>query len=226
MSRRADVRWVVGCDQVAAWWFPPPTRGPAPCVVLAHGLDGVREQRLDDYAERFRDLGVACLVFDYRCFGASGGEPRQLVDIERQLEDYRAAIEWARNRSEVDPERIVLWGTSLSGGHVVRLAAEDERVAAVIAQVPFADGLAQFTFFGLGLTLRLLWAGLVDQIGAWLGRPPRTIPAAADPGQTAIITTSIASDVTPPPPATATPGANAAGRRSAIIGGCHSTTSP
>ena len=46
---------------------------------MAHGFSGVREQRLDAYAERFAQAGLAVLVFDYRHFGASGGEPRQLL---------------------------------------------------------------------------------------------------------------------------------------------------
>ena len=51
--------------------------GRFPGVVLAHGWTGVREQRLDAYAERFAGAGLAALVFDYRHFGASAGEPRQ-----------------------------------------------------------------------------------------------------------------------------------------------------
>jgi len=51
--------------------------------VLAHGFGGVREARLDAFAERFGDAGLAALVFDYRYFGASTGEPRQLIDIGR-----------------------------------------------------------------------------------------------------------------------------------------------
>ncbi|WP_332394589.1 hypothetical protein [Ralstonia sp. 1B3] len=31
--------------------------------------------RLDAFAERFSDAGYACLVFDYRNFGASEGAP-------------------------------------------------------------------------------------------------------------------------------------------------------
>src|SRR5690349_12663817 len=42
----------------------------------------------------------------------------------------------ARKMSRVDPERIVLWGTSYSGGHVVTVAARDGRVAAAISMTP------------------------------------------------------------------------------------------
>ena len=76
------------------------------------------------------------MAFDYRHFGASEGEPRQLLSIAGQQEDYHAAIAFARSQEGIDPERIVLWGTSFSGGHVVPVAVADGRVAAVISQVP------------------------------------------------------------------------------------------
>ena len=47
--------------------------------VMAHGLGGVRQMRLDAFAERFSSAGYRCLVFDYRHFGAGAGEPRQLL---------------------------------------------------------------------------------------------------------------------------------------------------
>jgi fermentation-respiration switch protein FrsA (DUF1100 family) len=76
---------------------------------MAHGFSAVRDQRLDAYAERFADAGLACVVFDYRHFGASEGEPRQLLDISRQLEDWRAAVAFARGLDGIDPERIGLY---------------------------------------------------------------------------------------------------------------------
>ena len=95
------------------------------------------------------------LLFDYRHFGASSGEPRQLVDIRRQLADWRAAIGFARGLEGVDPRRVALWGTSFSGGHVVQVAAGDDRVAAVVSQAPFTDGLSTIRSGGVAAALRL-----------------------------------------------------------------------
>jgi pimeloyl-ACP methyl ester carboxylesterase len=131
---------------------------------------------------------MAALVFDYRCFGASDGDPRQLFTNKAQLEDWRAAIAQARRLDGVNPDRIALWGTSTSGGHVVQLAAEDQRIAAVVAQVPLVDGLAQLFNTPLRQSIRLLWAGLKDRVGALAGRRPQTIPAAGRPGSLAAVT--------------------------------------
>jgi dienelactone hydrolase len=163
--------------------------GARPCVVLAHGFDGVRDQRLDDYAARFAKQGWHAFAFDYRYFGDSDGMPRQLVSNRAQLDDWRAAIAFVRKRDEVDRERIVLWGTSTSGGHVVKIGAEDRRIKAIIAQMPFASGFAQLRMIAPTHGLRLLWAGLRDQVGAWLGRQPLLIPAAGKPYTFAVITT-------------------------------------
>ena len=187
--QRLDVAFGSGEDTCAAWLFMPAGDGPFPAVVLAHGWTGVREQRLDVYAEHFAAAGLAGLVFDYRHFGASSGEPRQLLDIKRQLADWAAAVAFARSRPEIDSGRVALWGTSFSGGHVMETAARDPQIAAVVAQVPFADGLRNLPSLGIGLALRLTAAGLRDQIGALRGQPPHMVASVGPPGSLAVMRT-------------------------------------
>lgn len=185
MPERSDVTFPSGGERCAAWLYRP--RDADTCVLMAHGWTGVREQRLDAYAERFAAAGLAVLVFDYRHFGASGGEPRQLLDIGRQLADWRAAIAYVRGLEGIDPERIALWGSSFSGGHVIELAARDHRIAAVVAQMPFVDGAANLLRLGPGHVLRLTVEGLRDQAGALAGRPPHMVPSVGPPGSTAVM---------------------------------------
>jgi fermentation-respiration switch protein FrsA (DUF1100 family) len=167
--------------------------GRRPCVVLAHGLGGTVDSGLLPYAERFAAAGVDALAFDYRYFGASEGEPRQLLSAPLQLEDYAAAIAFARGLEGVDPERIVVWGSSYSGGHVVPVAVADGRVAGVISQVPNMDGLAALInlarYAGIGQLARLTLAGLRDLGASLLGRPPVMIPLVGPPGSLGAMTT-------------------------------------
>jgi hypothetical protein len=80
------------------------------------------------------------LVFDYRFFGDSEGEPRcQLFPLE-MVEDYRNAISWISEQPGADRDRIGVWGTSYSGGLVAYVGAVDQRVKAVVAQVPSIIG--------------------------------------------------------------------------------------
>ena len=120
----------------------PQSEGPPPVIVMAHGLGAIKALRLSAFAERFQAAGYACLVFDYRHFGDSEGEPRELLSISRQREDWRAAVAYARSLPDVDTDRVVLWGTSFGGGHAIATAAADHAVVAAIAQCPFTDGLA------------------------------------------------------------------------------------
>lgn len=186
---RSDHEFDSRGTRCAAWLYRPESAEPSPCVVMAHGFSGVREQRLDAYARRFAAAGLAVLLFDYRHFGASGGEPRQLLSIRLQLQDWEAAISTARALPGIDAGRIALFGTSLSGGHVQAIAARDRAVAAVIAQVPFCDGLRNLPALGLGHVLRLTLAGLRDALRSLLGREPYRIAAVGGPGSLAVMTT-------------------------------------
>ena len=124
---RIDVTFPSGDASCAAWLYLPAPGGKAcasrPVVVLGHGLGATRDMALDDVAEAFRAEGYACLVFDYRHFGDSGGRPRQLLDVERELTDWASAIAYARSHPSCDPDRVVLWGSSFGGGHAITVAS-------------------------------------------------------------------------------------------------------
>ena len=95
--------------------------GPAgrPVVVMAHGLAGTVDSGLLPFADGLAAAGLDVLAFDYRGFGLSGGSTRQRVSVTGQLEDFAAACRAAATLPGVDPARLVLWGVSLAGGHVL-----------------------------------------------------------------------------------------------------------
>lgn len=186
---RTDVTFPSGHDSCAAWLYvPDDAPAPGPIIVMAHGLGGVRQMRLDAFAERFSAVGYRCLVFDYRHFGASGGEPRQLLSVRRQLEDWRSAIEHARKLEGVDPDRVILWGTSFGGGHVIRTASREPRIAAVIAQCPFTDGLASTFALPPSTLAKVSLLAARDLFAAARHKEPVMIPAYGEPGSTALMT--------------------------------------
>jgi hypothetical protein len=159
---------------------------------MAHGFGGTRDSGLLPFAEAYADAGLDVLLFDYRGFGDSTGEPRQLAWPPRQREDYRAAVEFARRLDGVDPDRIVLWGTSWSGGHVVYVAGDDPRIAAVISQAADLDGARTLMrvgeYVGRAQQLRLTLLGLRDAIGSLRGREPLMIPTVNAPGELGAMT--------------------------------------
>ena len=186
---RTDITFHSGDDWCAGWLYRPEGfEGPRPLMVMAHGFSGTKELRLPAYAERFCAAGIGVLLFDYRHFGASGGEPRQLLDISRQHADFHSALAYARDLDWVDPQRVGLFGSSFSGGHVLAVGAADGRVAAIVSQCPFTDGLATLPALGGKTVMRAAVAGLRDQVRALRRGAPYYIPAVVPPGSFGIIT--------------------------------------
>ncbi len=163
-----------------------------PCVVMAHGFGGTRDSGLLNFAQAFAAAGIDAFVFDYRGFGASGGELRQHVSFRKQRADYHAAIATARNLPGVDPDRVAVWGTSYSGGHVVAVAAKDPRIAAVVAMNPATDGFAALVqlgrYAGVGQIVRATGHGLRDVASAVVGRTHH-MRVVGQPGTTAVLST-------------------------------------
>jgi uncharacterized protein len=170
-------------DEIEAWLYRPEGAGPHPAIVMAHGFAAVKAGGLAPFAEAFCREGFAAIPFDYRQWGGSSGEPREVVSVPRQREDYRTVIDWAVTHPDIDETRIFVWGTSFSGMHAVEIAATDARPRGAIAQNPLVDGLAGMKMAPLGRSLRLFAVGLLDRFGSLLGRLPRYIPAGVAPGE-------------------------------------------
>jgi uncharacterized protein len=189
-ARREKVHFLSGDTDCAAWHYPG-TNGA--CVIMAGGGAVTKEPGTDLFATRFHDAGFTVLAIDYRHLGESGGQPRQIVRIRDQLADWQAAIAFAPTLAGVDPTRVAIWGFSLSGGHVLRVAARNPQLAAAIAQTPNADGQAAARNATRHQTLRALLRftgrAVLDTLGGLVDRPPRLVPLAGKPGTVALLTT-------------------------------------
>ncbi|MGK8503517.1 alpha/beta hydrolase [Nocardia asiatica] len=185
---RTEVSFDVAGVRCAGRLFLPAGSAQVPCVVLCHGFSGTMD-RLFDYAERFSAAGFAALVFDYRSFGESAGEPRQVPGIAGQLDDIRAAVTFARGHERIDADRILLWGNSLGGAHAVSVAADDPRIGAVVAQIPFNGFPKQVEGRKARDTLKLLGAIVWDRLRGAAGLRPYYIPMVGRPGELAVAAT-------------------------------------
>jgi uncharacterized protein len=189
---RKEVSFKVEGNSINAWlYLPDNLSAPVPCIIMAHGLGGTKNLGLHPYAVRFQDAGMAVLAFDYRYLGASEGQPRQLIWIPFQLQDYAASIEYIRSLKEINPGKIALWGTSLSGGHVIVTAARDRKIACVSAQCPLLDGSAgydqQLHRIGIKYMLRMMGHAQRDLVRSWLRLSPHKIPLVGKPGTVALM---------------------------------------
>jgi dienelactone hydrolase len=186
-ATRHDVSFASGEDTCAAWLYLPAGVIAAPVVILGHGLGATREMRLDAFAERFAQAGIAALAFTYRHFGDSSGQPRQLLSIKRQLADWDAAIAYVKARHDLDGTRIAVWGSSFGGGHSITVASRHPELKAAVAQCPFTDGLASALALGPAASLKVLPTVAKDFASMVGRRTPTMIPLAGPPGSIALM---------------------------------------
>ncbi|MFD0441075.1 alpha/beta hydrolase [Streptomyces chartreusis] len=158
-----------------------------PVVVLGHGLGATREMRLDAFAKRFAQAGIASLAFTYRHFGDSGGSPRQLLSIKRQITDWDSALAHVKSRHDVDHARVAVWVSSFGGGHAITVASRHPELRAAVAQCPFTDGLASAFALGPLASLRITPVLARDLASRVRGKVPSMVPIAAPPGSPALM---------------------------------------
>lgn len=139
--------------------------GSAPVVVMTNGITLTRRDVLPVLARRFAAAGAVVLAIDCRSWGDSDGEPRGWFSVRRMREDIRAAVGFVRGLPDIDPDRVVLWGFSLAGAISLQLAAEDPRIAGVVAVAPPVDGLAAMAAPApIGLVLRMLGRSIAELV--------------------------------------------------------------
>lgn len=117
--------------------FSPDVQVPTPGIVMAPGFSVTSYFPVfERYASAIAEIGVTALLFDYRGFGRSDGEPRQEINPWHQARDYGAAIEYLRSLDQIDQNRVGVWGVSTSTAVAAVVAATDPTIAAVVLQVP------------------------------------------------------------------------------------------
>jgi fermentation-respiration switch protein FrsA (DUF1100 family) len=189
---RKETSFEVAGMTVSAWlYLPKDPSAPVPCIVLNTGFGGTKDMILESYALRFQEAGFAVLTYDYRHFGDSEGQPRQMYLVRSQLEDCRGAISYTRSLKEIDPDRIALWGTSAGGGYGLAIASQDKRIACVCAQCAgldsHRDGKMALKREGIGFLLRLFMHAQRDKGRSWFGLSAHKIPIVGKPGTLAML---------------------------------------
>ncbi|MDY6795970.1 MAG: alpha/beta fold hydrolase [Actinomycetota bacterium] len=178
---REDSDFTSQGTRCAGWLYLPDGASRPPVVVMAHGFAAERTFGLPDFAERFLERGMACFLFDYRSFGGSDGEPRNLVSNSRHLRDWEAAVAHVRGLPGIDADRVALWGSSFSGGHVIVIASRDSGIAAIVSQVPFVDGLTTAYRTGFKHAMQATVVGAKDLFTMLSHREPYYVPVVSDP---------------------------------------------
>ena len=184
---RKDIDFYSEGTRCSAWLYLPQTDKKCPIIVMAHGLGGTREMRLYEYAERFASVGYACFLFDYRNFGASDGNKRQLINVKMQLKDWHNAIEYIKKDSRIDADKLLLFGSSFSGGHVTYLSANRNDVKGAVAQCPYTDTMATIKEVGLLYILKRAPFVIADVLSCVTGYHPVMLKLSTYTGELAFM---------------------------------------
>lgn len=167
---------------IATDYYRPKKLNQPAVIVMAHGLAAERSFLLKKFAIQFVQAGYAVICFDYRGFGGSTGKPRGLVSIQQQLLDWKNIVEQVKKRKDLDTRRIVLWGVSLSGGHVLQLASELNTIHAIIAQTPYVDGQESLKLYPKKFLSKVSALVAKDYMSKRLGLEPHTLPVVSETG--------------------------------------------
>lgn len=173
---------------IAADFYKPKLLKCPAVIVMAHGFAADRSFGLAKFAKQFAQAGYAVLVFDYRGFGGSTAKQRGVVSISEQLNDWRNILEQIQKRKDVNTRQIVLWGFSLSGGHVLKLATELRFVQAIIVQMPYVDGAESLKLYPRKYLSKVSALVAKDYMSKRLGLEPTTLPVIAEYGYSCLAT--------------------------------------
>lgn len=146
-------------------------------IIMAHGLGGEKKCGLDPFAEFYAQLGYKVCVFDHRGFGESTCSIKNLVDKNSQLGDWGAVIQFLQQQFYIPTEKMILWGYSFSGGHVLTLASQ-QPFQAIISNFPHIDGLASLNLYPKKYLVSATWLSLQDLAQASFGKVT-TMPVVA-----------------------------------------------
>jgi alpha-beta hydrolase superfamily lysophospholipase len=125
-----DFTWQGEGVDLRGWRFHTLANPPRGTVVYLHGVADNRASSVG-IAQHFVPLGFDVVAYDSRAHGQSTGDACTYGFYEK--------IDLSRVIDHLGPAPVVVMGTSLGGAVALQGAAEDRRIAAVIAIAPFSD---------------------------------------------------------------------------------------
>ncbi|PRX97080.1 alpha/beta hydrolase [Allonocardiopsis opalescens] len=164
------------------------TGEPLPASAVAGSWTTVKEQMAGRYARGLAERGQAALAFDFRGYGESGGEPRDVESAALKVRDLRSAVAYLAGRDDVDASRLGVLGVCAGAGYAAVAATEEPRIRSLALVAPWLhdarlvrevyggeSGVRERVDAGLAAESRYRETGEVDYVPA----VSETDPAAA-----------------------------------------------
>jgi len=167
-----------------------------PLLIMGHGLGAQKDFKIPEFAEKFTSEGIAVFAFDYQTFGGSQGFERNIINVDEQLKDWESALNlfilkkiyrYTNIQFSYDVNRIALWGSSFSGGHVITLAGSykhKDKIKGIITQIPFVDGFSSLKSlwreYGILPLIKCVLYSIKDIIRKTFRMPRQYIPLTSE----------------------------------------------
>jgi len=124
-------------------YFANPDKKKKKTILMCHGFAGIQDLFFPQYAAKFSEEGFDVVTFDYNGFGESEGNAEIIPN--NQIQDILNVILYLKREEAFQENKLLLWGSSLGGLYVLKLAALSRDIAGVYAQITFSNGLRNNT---------------------------------------------------------------------------------
>jgi len=153
----AHLEFPVGDKQTRGYLHLPEGTGPFPVVISSHGSDVTKEASLDFFGGELQARGIAMFAVDLPGIG----EARDVSLLDGSDAVMVAAVDFLRTLDNIDPNRIVIKGSSFGGNAAARAFLNPESKATAVISIcgplhtPFTypaevlDSLPQLTIDGV-----------------------------------------------------------------------------
>jgi uncharacterized protein len=118
---------------LSGWYLP--SHDCDSTVIICHGL-GANKGNFAVFLTLFYGNGYNALIFDFRGHGDSDGHTTTFGLFETA--DVRAAVDWLRRERPAASRHVFALGSSMGAMALVRAAADDPRIEAVVLDSAFA----------------------------------------------------------------------------------------
>ena len=118
-------------ETLSAWYVPADPNGLS--VLFCHGNAGNNSHRLDTL-KMFNEIGLNCLIVDYRGYGQSSGKPTE----EGTIIDIKTGWDWLIDHKGLLSSQIIIFGRSL-GGSVAAIVARQVNPGGLVLESTFTS---------------------------------------------------------------------------------------
>jgi dipeptidyl aminopeptidase/acylaminoacyl peptidase len=129
--RQEEVSFHNGNTTLQGTLYIPSDKAKHPAMIFVHGSGRSTRETFRYYADLFARKGLAVLIYDKRDIGLIAAT--EMVSSEDLAGDVLSAVNFLKERDDIDAQRIGLWGGSQGSGIAAKATAQSKDIAFIIS---------------------------------------------------------------------------------------------